>query len=116
GYPRVEATGYQPLPRDQALARVLHILGLDQPAYLLSLGQERNRLYKFREAVPVLRRVTQLQPSFSAWDSLSWALNEIGEHQEALHAAEEALKLRSRSADALKLKAWALNGSGNYAE
>jgi tetratricopeptide (TPR) repeat protein len=48
------------------------------------------------QTVEDARRALATRPSIHAWDALAWALHQAGRHEEALTAADQALRLGTR--------------------
>ena len=122
GFKRVEAPGYQPLPEDEAIRRVLHALALTpageapapvapQPGEsaddLLIRGIALRGQKKFDEAGALFERAVQLDPDLAnAWFNVGFSRDAVGHYADALTAWE-----RTTTLDATNAAAWTNKGS-----
>lgn len=111
---RIEKTGHQPYPTDEAVHRLLRALALtpagEAPAStapqptesvddLLMRGKALIAQKKYDEALPLFERAAQLAPtSADAWGYLGPILNELGRTNEAIAACDRALVLDDKQA------------------
>jgi tetratricopeptide (TPR) repeat protein len=123
-FKRIEASGYQPYPTDEAVRRLLHTLALtpaheapapttpqpsESAADLLERGKALIAQKRYADALPLIERATQLNPSsFDAWFNLGFILNELHRYTSALPAYDRALALDGNSAPAWNNKGNAL--------
>lgn len=112
-FKRIEASGYQPYPTEEAVRRLLHTLALtpagEEPppvapqasesvADLLERGKALSAQKRYAEAAPLFERASRLNPSsFDAWFGLGYCLNLSKRYSEALAAYDHALTLDARS-------------------
>jgi tetratricopeptide (TPR) repeat protein len=109
---RVGATGTEPFPPTEAVSQTLHALQLMAPneaplpvaprsdenaADLLTRAKALYLVERTPEALPLLRRATELDPSSAdAWAILSETLSGLGQPVEGLLASERAVSLDTR--------------------
>ena len=113
-FKRVEASGYQPYPTEEAVRRLLHTLALTpageapapiapQPSESLADLLERGKALKAQKrhagAIALFERAAQLDArSFDAWANLGYTLSQEQRLVEALSAYNSALALNERQA------------------
>lgn len=116
-FPRIEAPGLQPFPRDEAIRRTLHMLALSaggvtsaplafepddaSTADVMARGQALLAQGQSREALRHFEHATQVTPgNFAAWYHLGRALSSLKLWPEALMALERASVLDPSNAAA----------------
>lgn len=131
-FKRIEASGYQPYPTEEAVRRLLHTLALtpageapapvapqasESVADLLERGKALSAQQRYAEAAPVFERATALNPgSFDAWANLGYVLNGARRYAEALVAHDRALALDANQASVWNNKGNALRNLQRYEE
>ncbi|HEX8727966.1 MAG TPA: tetratricopeptide repeat protein, partial [Ktedonobacterales bacterium] len=131
-FKRIEAPGFQPYPRVEALGSVLHALALTpageapapvapQPTEtaddLITRGKALQQQGKHAEALALFERATQLDPnSYNAWFNVGFSLNELGRYEQALAAYDRAISFNRNDAFAWCNKGVSLYGLRRYSE
>jgi len=69
---------------------------------------------KYQEAISVCEEALRKNPKdASAYENLSWALNALGRHPEALEASDRAIAIKA-SAGAYNNRGWAFQAMGHF--
>lgn len=129
---RIEASGNQPYPTDEAVRHLMRALALTsagetpvstapQPTEsvddLLTRGRALAAQKKFAEALPLFERAAQLAPdSIDAWVNLCYILGELKRWQDALTACNRALALDDEEAWIWGIKGLVLRKQGHTDE
>ncbi len=72
-----------------------------------------NMAKKYQEAISVCEEALRKNPKdASAYENLSWALNALGRHPEALEASDRAIAIKA-SAGAYNNRGWAFQAMGH---
>jgi tetratricopeptide (TPR) repeat protein len=70
-----------------------------------SLGREQHYKGSYSEAIPLIKRATELDPNFArAYAGLSYSYGNLGQRQLAVEAMQKAFELRERTSEYEKLK------------
>src|SRR5579859_1598069 len=131
-FKRIEAPGFQPFARDEAIKRTLRTLALtprgeasssNAPAPtesaddLIARGKALTAQKDYAAAIPLFERATRLAPNdFSAWFNLAYTLDVAARYDEALVAWDRALGINPNDAAAWINKGSALSNLQRYEE
>jgi tetratricopeptide (TPR) repeat protein len=131
-FKRIEAVGYQPFPRKEAVRRTVRTLALtptgEAPAPMapqptesvedmLARGKALQAQGKYAEALALFERATQLAPqNFDAWVNLGKNLLMLTRWQDALAAIERAITLDPTWGSTWLTRGFTLNMLKRYAE
>lgn len=125
-FKRIEATGFQPYPPQEAITKVVEYLvpptigdcHVPLGWTAKQLTEEGLRLYNRHEhecSVRYCRRATELDPTYaSAWYNLAYSLKELGRFDEALAACDRALALGPNQAFYWNLRGYILDALGRF--
>ena len=87
-------------------------LAPNQPSVSRLRGEALRKVWKISEAIPHFQRAAELAPTDETrWKDLAAAHGSVGQHSQALNAAQTGLKIEPRDAHLLRLQMLALENS-----